>query len=248
MEYPKTQNLWARDDETHLMSPANGFRDESFNQVDKWLVLEKIDGMNIRVHYYPHGDLLTTDEPIVRINGRTDAAHIPMDLLASMKKTFTESALEDCFVQRALDLVQLDVQLEVVLFGEGFGAGIQKGNHYRPDKGFTLFDVVVDGRWLSWDGVVDVARRLGIETVPVLGQGLDTYNVQNLVSMMVLGKVPPTQWGCSTDTPEGIIARTDPYLFTGYGRRVMFKHKVRDVAQYLDTLKTEDEDSLAVSA
>lgn len=246
MEYPKTENLWVRNPETHLMAPQNGFRHHSFEQVDSWLVLEKIDGMNMRVIWEPHGP---SSEPAegwtnldawraqhaVTIAGRTDRAQIPGDLLANMEPFFTQETLENAFGRFDDETDELLLPEKVVLYGEGFGAGIQQGGHYRDDKGFILFDIAVCGRWQEWAEVERVAEVLGVPTVPVLGRGLDTYNVQNLVAMMLDGRVTPREWGCSTDTPEGIIARTDPYLFDGYGRRVMFKHKIRDVSKYLET-------------
>jgi hypothetical protein len=231
MEYPKTENLWVRDPETHLMSPANGYRHHGFEQVDSWLVLEKIDGMNMRVIW----DTVHEDVTLApAIYGRTDRAQIPGDLMAHMEATFTSEALIEAFGRFDDETDELLLPRHVVLFGEGYGPGIQQGGHYSDSKSFTLFDVVVCDRWQDWAEVERIASVLGVETPPVLGRGMDTYNVQNLVAMMMDGPVLPRQWGCATDTPEGIIARTDPYLFDGYGRRIMFKHKVRDVKSFLE--------------
>ena len=218
MEYPKTENLWVRDPETHVMAPTNGYRHHGFHQVDRWLVLEKVDGMNMRVIFEPDA------EEAVRVLGRTDRAQIPGDLMASIRTWATYTNLGCAF----MDIDTEKLPKSVVLYGEGYGAGIQKGGHYREDKGFVLFDVLVDGHWLKWDDVCDVARNLGIETVPVLGRDMSTKDIEGFIEYQIMRP----DWraeGFMTDQPEGVIARTDPYLFDARGRRIMFKHKVRDV-------------------
>jgi hypothetical protein len=218
MEYPKTENLYARDPESHVCGPEYGFRMREIGLVSTWLVLEKVDGMNMRVVFEP-GE----DEP-VKILGRTDRAQIPGDLRASIESWATFDALASTFLDlgetKSAPLCDVTVgPAKVILYGEGYGAGIQSGGHYRPDKGFILFDVVVDGTWLAWDNVVDVAAKLGIERVPVLARGVDLETAKTYVSTSHL-----------TDGPvEGIIGRTDPYLFTGRGQRVAFKFKGRDL-------------------
>ena len=63
-----------------------------------------------------------------------------------------------------------------MLYGEGYGAGIQKGGgDYSPEKRLILFDVLVtdiDGRgwWLSDENVRDVGAKLGLEVVPLVGE------------------------------------------------------------------------------
>jgi hypothetical protein len=213
VEYPKTDNLFNRDPDTHKTPPALGFRAEGVEQIGRWLVTEKIDGMNMRVVWEPD----TLAPPA--IYGRTDRAQIPGDLLALMQATFTHDAMIEAFRDEADQIPE-----RVVLFGEGFGAGIQSGGHYGPTKNFALFDVVVNGTWLKWADVCDVAYKLRVPTVPVLAANATLDYVQALA-----------QVGASTllvdghPKVEGIVARTDPYLFTQRGNRVMFKAKVKDL-------------------
>lgn len=216
-EYPKTENLWARDKDTHIMSPANGVRMEEVEQIKEWLVLEKIDGMNMRVVWTPD-DPSGPVEPC--IFGRTERAQIPGDLHSYIASRCTYERLAHAFRDEDGDLPHF-----VILFGEGYGAGIQQGGHYREDKSLALFDVVVNGTWLRWADVQDIAYKLDLDTVPVIGK----------VSGSFVGDVlmPYSQIAWSTEKPEGIIARTDPYLFDQRGRRVMFKHKFRDVNAWL---------------
>ena len=60
---------------------------------------------------------------------------------------------------------------DVLLFGEGYGPKIQGGGKYREDQSFVLFDVKVGDWWLNREAVDDVAEKLDIESVPVIGHG-----------------------------------------------------------------------------
>jgi len=91
-------------------------------QDNVWIFTEKIDGTNIRVHWDGHK---------VVFGGRTDNAAIPAKLFDHLRNTFLEELFEQAFGDT-----------EVTLYGEGFGAGIQKGGgNYGPNQEFILFDV-----------------------------------------------------------------------------------------------------------
>lgn len=215
-EYPKTLNLYARCTETHKCGPEFGFRMEEVGLIDRWLVLEKLDGMNMRVIWTPE----TMQEGKIEVYGRTDRANIPGDLRDSIDQWATEENLRACF-KRSDSEVELPSQ--VVLFGEGIGKGIQgaAGAAYGA-KQFVLFDVLVNSYWLRWDDVKDVAEKLGIEYVSELGRDLPLEQAERRVRWSAfLGNGHPEV--------EGIILRTDPYLFDQRGRRVMAKYKVRDL-------------------
>jgi hypothetical protein len=58
-----------------------------------------------------------------------------------------------------------------VVYGEGYGAGIQGGGDYSPTKQFIVFDVLVDGKWwLSDANMRDVADKMGLNAVPFIGE------------------------------------------------------------------------------
>ena len=119
----------------------------------------------------------------------------------------------------------------ITLYGEAYGARIQKGGgDYRKggDISFRLFDaLVVEKYWMSWGSVVDMADMLGVKTVPLLDRGqAKTDDIVNMVREGFKSVVAEEE-----GTPrlaEGIVARTDPYLFDNHGRRVMFKTKTKD--------------------
>ena len=57
------------------------------------------------------------------------------------------------------------------LFGEGYGAGIQKGGGYSQEKSFILFDVKVGSVYLQREDVEELATVFDVDIVPVLCEG-----------------------------------------------------------------------------
>jgi len=121
----------------------------------------------------------------------------------------------------------------ITLYGEGYGAGIQRGGKYRPDASFRLFDVVADDRyWLDWENVCGIAEKLGIKTVPLIGESVCTSNIELLVRYGLVSytaREDQNNPGLMTFA-EGIVARTNPYLYTVHGDPVRFKLKTADYA------------------
>ena len=171
-----------------------------------------VHNTNLRIGFGP--DTLT-------YNGRTDEAQLYAPLLAYLMEAMSLERVTAAF----------DPGTTGVLFGEGYGAKIQKGGgSYRATPGFRLFDVVVygvDGRpwWLNWASVEDVAKKLGVKTVPVLGVGVEFD-----VAMQMVRGVSAVAYedGGPGREREGIVARTEPLLLTRAGHRLMWKLKRRD--------------------
>lgn len=209
--YHKIETLFERDekfivDPTKLKKPVLG-------TISLWDVTEKIDGTNIRV--------ILSEDGAVKFGGRSDNAQFHVGLLHKLVVMFPPEA-----VQRAF---WLDGPVSAVLYGEGYGAGIQKGGSYRPDVNFRLFDVLVGGKWwLDWTAVCDVANKLGISTVPYLGQ----WTLQEIVERVRAG-IPSEvtkEESATTNSfiAEGIVARPLEPLFDRKGARVILKLKTKD--------------------
>lgn len=225
MNYPKIETLYVRDKDT--FSVTDELRLPEFAIPRVWHVTEKIDGTNVIVRYKPEGHEQYISESVVlagdpspatvTFNGRNGSSALPGPLQAHMERTILVEELAAIFGA---------IQQEVTLFGEGYGPGIQKGGGaYRKDVSFRLFDVNVGGLWLNWDSVTDIANKLGISTAPVLSEKATLTEIVNMVSTFSRTAVEDGGAGC---THEGIIARTDPYLLTRHGQRLMFKLKGSD--------------------
>lgn len=171
-----------------------------------WLWTEKVDGTNIRVHWDGHK---------VIYGGRTDAAQIPARLITILDQLVPE----ELFEQRFNDT-------EVTLYGEGYGAGIQKGDVYRPDMSFVLFDVRIGGWWLRRADVEDVAKGLGLDVVPVVATGPIRKAIDLVASGLVSAWNPGRPRGA-----EGLVGVTPMGLLDRAGQRLICKVKAADFAR-----------------
>jgi len=170
-------------------------------QDTEWVFTEKVDGTNIRVHWDGHK---------VTFGGRTETAQIPAKLIARLLDLFPEELFEQVFGDA-----------DVTLYGEGFGAGIQKGGgNYSPAPEFVLFDVQVGDWWLERANVEDVATKMGLHVVPVVLRG----GIHEAIAVIRGGL--RSAWG---DFPaEGLVGVPAVGLSDRAGRRVMVKVKAKD--------------------
>jgi hypothetical protein len=107
------------------------------------------------------------------------------------------------------------------LYGEGYGAKIQKiGGLYRPDQDFVLFDVRIGEWWLQRADVEDIAQKLELDIVPIIGEG----TLHDAVAVAKEGF--NSTWG--NFQAEGIVARPKVELKTRNGQRIITKIKCCD--------------------
>jgi len=203
-QYHKIQTVYRRDPVTKYATLLEGqFAKPEFEYLKNttWVFSEKVDGTNIRVQW---------DGEQVTFAGKTDRADTPKFLLEKLAALF----YPDIF--RANELPPL------CLYGEGYGAKIQKGGgNYIPDGvNFILFDVNVAGMWLERDNVEDIAAKLMIKIVPIIGEGTLLEGVA-MVKSGYESKLRNTP-------PEGLVMRPKVELFTRRGERIIAKIKAKD--------------------
>lgn len=232
IEYPKTDNLFARDADTHKLT-TDVYKFQEFNQIGRWLITEKIDGTNVRI--------ILDERRVIDVRGRSDRATLPSKFIEEALRPLTAKKMQD-----ALDTItggQLN-GIVMTLFGEGYGPGIQGGigKYYSKAKEFRMFDVITqksDGAgglsrpwWRPWEDVETVARITGLMTVPVLDREAKTKDIVTRVASgftSVFARTHQDNGDESFVIAEGVVARTDPYLYDMYGHRVMFKLKTADI-------------------
>lgn len=209
--YPKINSLWKRDQDKHNIIIPGDFAQLEFEDLKhaRWTWTEKIDGTNIRIFW---------DGATVNIGGRTDNANIPAPLYSAL----TNIVAKIDFAQ------QFGYGTPVTLFGEGYGAGIQKGGGYRSTPSFILFDVVVGGIYLTRDSLLDVAAELGLDPVHSYGVGtlLDAWD--GMVDREWVSTFPDHEL-------EGIVGRPVSrfYIYTGHSiSPLLCKMKYRDIDDY----------------
>lgn len=118
-----------------------------------WEFTEKVDGTNIVIEYSPENGII--------IGGRTERAQIPADLYLTLTKLFVPK----------LELFMNTFDKEVYFYGEGYGPKIQKGGgNYRSTPGFVLFDIFCSEIFLTRESCVDIAKKFGLDAVPVVGE------------------------------------------------------------------------------
>ena len=206
-EYHKIDGLYMREETTKRLLPGV-YRNPlvEYLKNDKWTFTEKIDGTNIRVVWDGHR---------VSFHGRTDKATIPVKLLQRLEELFGGEANEQVFEQHF-------GEKEVTFYGEGYGAGIQKGGgNYRKDNDFILFDVEVgDTIMLAREDVEEIAMIFGIDVVPIVMVGTlaeaEAFVRQRPKSMI------------GTADMEGLVGRPSVEIRDRRGKRVIVKIKVRD--------------------
>lgn len=164
----------------------------------RWVWTEKVDGTNIRIHWDGHR---------VTYGGRTDNAQIPARLIAALDGLVTEELFEQQFGETA-----------ATLYGEGYGAGIQKGGNYRPDQSFVLFDVRVGGFWLLRDDVEGVGKGMGLDVVPVVCEGSLALAIATVRGGLW------SHWNAE-QFAEGVVGVTAAGLLDRSGHRLICKVK-----------------------
>jgi hypothetical protein len=216
-KYPKIETLFTRREDFGV--DCTSFRLPEFTYVDGWLVTEKINGMNIRVSLEQEDG-----EWAVKFYGRGDNTQFPGTIIEILYDIFTLDKMLSVPLSRGDDIYP------ITLYGEGYGAGIQKGGNYRKnnDVSFRLFDVMVsDTTWLGWDDVLDVAERVGVATVPDFGELWTTQSIVDAVKGGQ-GSVTAALEGTADSPAEGVVVRTPIPLYTKHGQRLMWKLKTKD--------------------
>lgn len=210
-EYPKIQTIWKRDERGRIVRGDWSLSEFEYLRNLVWEWTEKVDGTNIRVMWNGHA---------ISYGGKTDNTQIPTQLANHLIETFAPLASQ--FAETWPDDTDGDaLPSRIVLYGEGYGKGIQKGGVYAPTQRFVLFDVRAGCWWLRRPDVVRVAAAFGLEVVPLCGQG-------TLPEMAdcVQGGGPISQWGAFQ--AEGMVARPATELCCRSGERVICKIKARD--------------------
>lgn len=211
MEYHKIETLYERDLETFKVKPGV-FKNRTYSLLKTWRWTEKVDGTNMRIIW----DHLAGT---VRFGGRTDAAQIHGDLSKYLQETFTVENLQFAFPD-----------VSAVIYGEGYGAGIQKGGgDYSPTKKFIAFDVLVEGTWwLSHENVRDVAERLDIPMVPDFG----LMPLESATEFVQAGFNSIVAYNNGVQRQaEGLVGRPIEPLFDQRGHRMIVKLKTNDFAK-----------------
>lgn len=201
-EYVKINTIWKRDERGRIIEGDYATPELAYLAGTDWEWTEKVDGTNVRVGW---------NGSTVEFGGRTANAQMPTKLVAALRDLFSDTSM----------LSEVFGESEAVLYGEGYGAGIQGGGgNYSPSQTFVLFDVTVGPWWLRREDVTDVAGKLGLRTVPIIGRGTLQWASDQAKASLT------SDWGAFAS--EGLVGRPAVDLFSRKGERVMAKIKTKD--------------------
>lgn len=222
--YPSIETVYVRDKETNLLRFGE-IRNPELSCVSSWTVSEKIDGTNVRVIYTLGG---------VEVKGRTDKAQLPPGLYDAVLSKFPPHE----FIVRYFTEYrgqELPEAWSVTFYGEGYGAGIQKGGCYRPDKSFRCFDLLLGESWWTDDSEMRrVCLELGVPTVPAVGQAMGhtisfINEPEDILRLFPDGVSVCAREDSGQDAPpEGIVCKPKHVLLDRHGNRIVWKITLRE--------------------
>lgn len=206
-EYPKINTIYKRKDKSQaLILNKYSTQEIEYLKDNEWILTEKVNGMNIRVEY---------ENGSIAFKGKTDKAILPPKLIEKLHTLFDDKL--------AL-FTEMFKNTPVCLYGEGYGAGIQKGGgNYIPDGvNFILFDVMVGDIFLERQNIEDVAKKFNIQVVPVVSIG-SLRVMEEIVRNGFNSRVALT-----SILAEGLVATPKVALYSRRGDRVITKLKTKD--------------------
>lgn len=223
-DYQKINTLFMRD-EKHIIMPGHFTAPEfEYLKDNLWEATEKIDGTNI------HCDITVNGTDIeIQICGRTPEAIIPPFLMDKLKQVFTVENIKEG-MDKALEGPASDgSSFNISIYGEGYGAKIQKGgkNYIKDDVSFILFDVKVGNWWLSYNDCRNIADKMGVKIVPLVGYMTLTQAIDFVKKGFTSAVAENKNY-----IAEGLVLKTPDGLRFRNGQRIITKIKVEDFAKY----------------
>ena len=208
----------------------------------KWKCTEKVDGINTSIELCPvfehiydasgnptpflDKDKITGYE--MNLHGKTENANIPKRIIEKMNEYMDKEKFIEVFTKRYIDengnevVKKPDTKVEV--FGECYGSGICGGGRYiRNGVDFIVFDVRIGDTWLKREACEDIAEKLGMKIVPLIGYmtipEATEYVKKGFKSLVAEDK---------TLDAEGLVCEAPLGMLNRLGRRIITKIKTCD--------------------
>jgi len=260
--YQKINTIFMRDAKNVIM-PYEPFVEPEFEYLRglKWRGECKIDGTNMRIEVTK--EIVPSENSVVpvvagvkfnvRIAGKTDNAQIPPKLKKFMEenypdeKVFTALGLKEFIPinewaeHKWVDSDGVTPNYDTIpniytIYGEGYGAGIQKagGNYIKDGVGFIVFDVKVNDIYLKTDARDEIATKLGAPIVPFIGY----FTLDEAIDFVRKG-FKTGLWDNKDFIEEGLVLRTDLGLRNRMGKRLIVKVKYEDFKKYRNVYGTD---------
>lgn len=202
-KYPKINSIFKRTSDGSFIEEYSKPEFE-YLYYNQWRFEEKVDGRNHRI--------IRVDGEIEH-RGRTDNAQFHPDHLMMMHEKGKDLPMQDVFGDT-----------DVCLYGELYGEGIQSGGNYSDSVDFVLFDVKIGKYWLEREDVEDIANKMDIDVVPVVGGG----TLEDAIEKVREGFYSEWSRDDCTFFAEGLVLKPEVQLFNRRGERVITKIKTED--------------------
>lgn len=261
--YQKINTIFMRDAKNVIM-PYDGFTEPEFEYLRglKWRGEEKINGTNMRIEVVKtevwddpmEPSKLEGVEFTVRFAGKTDNAQIPPKLQKFMEENYPDEKVFSALGLKKFIPVEEWVEHKWVtsdgitpsydaipeiytIYGEGYGAGIQKagGNYISNGVGFIVFDVKVNDIYLLTSVRDEIATKLGALIVPFMGY----FTIDEAIDFVRKG-FKSTIAENKEFIAEGLVLRTDLGLRNRMGKRLIVKVKYEDFKKYRNVYGTDE--------
>jgi Rnl2 family RNA ligase len=184
----------------------------------KWQATEKLDGANFQIS-------ITIDDKgtNVQYGKRTSYLNEQDGNFFDYQTVMEDDRIKQLINETILkfELSMGDIQVDI--FGELFGPGIQKRLNYGDVKQFRIFDIRVNGSWRTQEEVKTFLDDAGVIELYVPEFGIfDTLDEALLFNI----KDVPTAIGDSGDEIEGVVIKPyDVVLSMPNKNRVIIKNK-----------------------
>ena len=224
-----------------------------------WEAYSKIDGTNSKIAFFPstgeikvggktdnassqHGQfemlaqIASKIQPgLVRMFPKETAKFVPVKSKETNKVQYWDTTdplgLTTVTPMKNGQYVTQLEEVPVYIYGEYFGAGIQKGGgrYIHNGNDFVVFDIRQQGWWLPRENRNAICFELGLKTVPYLG-----HMTLRQIEEMVMNGFRTKYEGAADPTllEEGIVARPVIPLCDGRGERIIVKVKLCDYLDY----------------
>ena len=255
--YQKINTIFMRDAKNVIM-PFEPFTEPEFEYLRglKWRGECKIDGTNMRIEVtkeiVPSETSVVPEVAGVKFNvryaGKTDNAQIPPKLLKFMEDNYPkDKVLASLGLKEFIPIDEWETEhnwLEYdqipniyTIYGEGYGAGIQKAgvNYIKNGVGFIVFDVKVNDIYLKTDARDEIANKLGAPIVPLMGY----FTLDEAIDFVRKG-FKTGLWDNKDFIEEGLVLRTDLGLRNRMGKRLIVKVKYEDFQKYRAVYGTDE--------
>ena len=235
-----------------------------------WEGYSKIDGTNSKICFFPstgkimvggktdkassqHGQFEMLQEiadriqpELVKMFPKETAIFVPIENKETNKIAYSRLSpfgkLDGFVIPKSTGeyVVSLE-EVPVYIYGEYYGAGIQKcGSRYSDKNDFAVFDIKAQGWWVPKDVRDAWCKGLGLKQVPYIGiKTLSEFEemVKNGFQTKVEGAKD------SSLIEEGIVCRPTRPFRDVHGNRIIAKIKYCDYKEWVDTMNdfTEDE-------